>query len=374
MRSTFRLALSLPFYWSFRGLGRPTLMPFNYTFSVTYRCNSRCKTCYIWQIQQRVPKELELTLDEWERVIKSLGTSPYWVTISGGEPFLREDLVDIVRAIDEHNKPKIINVPTNGILWRIIPAKTREILENISEKTTLVVNFSVDGVGKDHDEIRGVPGNYELLKRAYKGIVELKGRFCNLVMGVHTVVSSFNVRKLPDIYEAVMEEFRPDQYIAEVAEERNEMDNFGRGITPPPEEIVKAMDFLIAKAREGLRVKRWKGLARVTELFRAQYYELVKRFYLTKEEQVPSYASFASAHISPTGDVWECAVYATNIGNLRDYNYDFKRLWRSEKARQIRRNVKKSHPCPLANEHYSNMLLHIPIIIKIVTRICMGRL
>ena len=368
MRSTFRLALSLPFYWSFRGLGRPTLMPFNYTFSVTYRCNSRCKTCYIWQIQQRVPKELELTLDEWERVIKSLGTSPYWVTISGGEPFLREDLVDIVRAIDEHNKPKIINVPTNGILWRIIPAKTREILENISEKTTLVVNFSVDGIGEDHDEVRGVPGNYELLKRAYK-VVELKERFRNLVVGIHTVVSSFNVHKLPDIYEVVMEEFRPDQYIAEVAEERNEMDNLGRGITPPPEEIAKAMDFLIAKAKEGLRAKRWRGLAKVTELFRAQYYELVKRFYLTGEEQVPSYAGFASAHISPTGDVWECAVYATKMGNLKDFNYDFRKLWSSRRAWQVRRFIKKFHSCPLANECYSNMLLRPRYIIRVIKNV-----
>jgi len=369
LRSTLRLALSLPFYWSFRGLGHPTLMPFNYTLSVTYRCNSRCKTCYIWQIQQRVPRELELTLDEWERVIKGLGTSPYWVTISGGEPFLREDLVDIVRAIDEHNKPKIINVPTNGILWRIIPARTKEILENISEKTTLVVNFSVDGIGEGHDEIRGVPGNYELLKRAYKGVLELKERFCNLVVGVHTVVSSFNVRKLPDIYEVVMEEFRPDQYIAEVAEERNEMDNFGRGITPPPEEIAKAMDFLIAKAREGLRVKRWKGLAKVTELFRAQYYELVKRFYLTGEEQVPSYASFASVHISPTGDVWECAVYATKMGNLKDFNYDFRKLWSSRRAWQVRRFIKKFHPCPLANECYSNMLLCPRYIIRVIKNV-----
>jgi molybdenum cofactor biosynthesis enzyme MoaA len=115
LRSTLRLALSIPLYWSFRRLARPTLLPINYTFSVSYRCNSRCITCDIWRIQYRVPKKLELTLDEWERVIKSLGSSPYWITVSGGEPFLRRDLVDLVRTIDEYNKPKIINIPTNAI-------------------------------------------------------------------------------------------------------------------------------------------------------------------------------------------------------------------------------------------------------------------
>jgi MoaA/NifB/PqqE/SkfB family radical SAM enzyme len=147
------------------------------------------------------------------------------------------------------------------------------------------------------------------------------------------------------------------------------MDNFGRGITPPPEEIAKAMDFLIAKAKEGLRAKRWRGLAKVTELFRAQYYELVKRFYLTGEEQVPSYAGFASAHISPTGDVWECAVYATKMGNLKDFNYDFRKLWSSRRAWQVRRFIKKFHSCPLANECYSNMLLRPRYIIRVIKNV-----
>jgi MoaA/NifB/PqqE/SkfB family radical SAM enzyme len=313
-----------------------------------------------------VPKKLELTLDEWERVIKSLGSSPYWITVSGGEPFLRRDLVDLVRTIDEYNKPKIINIPTNAILWKIIPTKTKEILENISDQTTLVINFSLDGIGMDHDEIRGIPGNFEFLKRAYRGVVELKGKFSNLVVGIHTVVSSSNVHKLPEIYEVVMEEFSPDQFISEVAEERNEMDNFGRGITPPPEEIAKAMDFLIAKTKEGLKNRGWNGFSRTTALFRVHYYELVKRFFMTKAEQVPSYAGFASAQISPTGDVWECAVYATKMGNLRDYDYDFKKLWHSKSARTVREFVKKGHPCPLANEHYTNMLLSPKYLLKII--------
>ena len=231
------------------------------------------------------------------------------------------------------------------------------------------MNFSVDGTGEDHDDIRGVPGNYELLKRAYEGVVKLKERHCNLVVGVHTVVSSFNVHKLPEIYERVMEELKPDQYIAEVAEERNEMDNFGRGITPSPEEIAEAMDFLIAKAREGLRAGRWRGLAKVTELLRIQYYELVKEFYATKREQTPSYAGFASAHVSPTGDVWECAVYATKMGNLRDYDYDFRRLWRSKSTWEVRRRVKAGHPCPLANESYTNMLFSPKHLLKAISHV-----
>ncbi|MEM2703215.1 MAG: radical SAM protein [Candidatus Bathyarchaeia archaeon] len=365
MRSTGRLAIKLPFYWCFRALGTPLMLPFNYTFSITYRCNSKCKTCNIWNIQNKVPVEAELTLDEWEKVLKSLGESPYWVTISGGEPFLRKDLVEIIELVERYNKPKIVNIPTNGILWRIIPEKVRAILEEISSETTLVLNFSLDGIGVGHDEIRGVPGNYSFLVKAYQGTMNLKKDYPNLIVGVHTVISSWNVHDVPRIYETVMREFNPEQYIAEMAEERNEMENKGNGITPSYEELEAALDFLIDRVNDGLENSRWKGLAKITESFRARYYRLVKEYYRTKRQQIKSYAGFASAQISPVGDVWECAVYASCMGNLRNYDYDFKKLWRSKEAQKVREKVKEGHPCPLANENYTNMLFNASLILSI---------
>jgi len=368
MRSTIKLVSKLPLYWSFRTFGKPVLLPFNYTLSITYRCNSRCKTCYIWKIQHKIPQEMELTTEEWEQVLKSLGDSPYWITISGGEPFLRKDLVEIISVINEYNKPKIINIPTNGILWKIIYEKTKEMLEILSPKTNLVINFSLDGIGKDHDEIRGIPNNYEFLKKAYENVVKLKEKYCNLVVGIHTVISSWNVDKIRKIYETVMREFKPDQYITEIAEERNEMENFGKGITPPPEKYVQAVGYLMSKIEEGLEQNKWRGLAKITEAFRIEYYKLVRDLYLMGKQQIPSYAGYASAHISPIGDVWECAVYATSMGNLRDFDYDFKKLWCSRVAWGVRRRVKNKHLCPLANENYTNMLLNPKILAKVAIK------
>jgi len=373
MRSTARLISKLPLYWSFRSLGKPLLLPFNLTISTTYRTNSKCKTCNIWQIQKKIPLGKELTLEEWEKILRSLGDSLYWITISGGEPFLgcfiEKDLVEIIKVINEYNKPKIINIPTNGILWKIIPRKVKEILETISPETYLVINFSIDGIGTDHDQIRGVPNNYILLKKAYEEVVKLKTIYQNLIVGVHTVISSWNVDKIPIIYDTIMKEFKPDQYISEIAEERNEMENFGQGITPLPEKYAKAVNYLVEQIEEGLKQGKWEGLTKITELFRAEYYKIARDFYLTKKQQISSYAGYASAHISPTGDVWECAVYATSMGNLRDYDYDFRKLWNSRKAWQVRKRVKKHHPCPLANEHYSNILLSPKYIYKAMKKV-----
>jgi MoaA/NifB/PqqE/SkfB family radical SAM enzyme len=210
-----------------------------------------------------------------------------------------------------------------------------------------------------------VPGNYSFLVKSYRETVNLKKDYPNLVVGIHTVISSWNVHQIPKIYETVMREFNPDQYITEMAEERNEMENQGKGIIPSPEGLEAALDFLICRVNEGLKSGRWKGLAKVTESFRARYYRLVKEYYKTKRQQIKSYAGFASAQISPVGEVWECAVYASCMGNLRDYDYDFKKLWRSKEAEKVREKVKGGHPCPLANENYTNMLLNISLILLI---------
>lgn len=369
MRSIAGLMLKIPLYWSFRALGKPVLMPFNYTLSITYRCNSRCKTCNIWLIQKRIPREAELTLEEWSKVLKSLERSPFWITISGGEPFLREDLAEIVKMIDKYNKPKIINIATNGILWRIIPQRVEEILSNISDKTILVINFSLDGIGELHDWIRGVPGNYIFLKKAYEGVKRLKTKYHNLIVGIHTVISSWNVDAIPMIYHTVKKEFSPDQYIAEIAEERREMENFGSGIVPSMDKFAKIIDFLINQIEKDLKQNIWKGFAVITEAFRIEYYKFVRDLYLTGKQKLSSYAGYASAHISPIGDVWECAVYASFMGNLREYNYDFKKLWNSHRAWQVRKNVKRGHLCPLANECYSNMLLNPKFIVLVLARI-----
>jgi MoaA/NifB/PqqE/SkfB family radical SAM enzyme len=133
--------------------GRPITLPVNITVSVSYKCNSRCKTCNVWLL----PND-DLTVGEWDRVFQSLGDAPYWFTFSGGEPTWREDLPEMVESAYRHCSPGIINIPTNGILDRIIPARIERIARSVP-KSELIINLSLDAVGEKHDEIRGVPHN-----------------------------------------------------------------------------------------------------------------------------------------------------------------------------------------------------------------------
>ena len=179
------------------------------------------------------------------------------------------------------------------------------------------------------------------------------------------MISRWNVARIPEIATHIINELSPDQYITEIAEERVEMENFADKPTPAGEEYAQAIDFLMSVVRAGLKKHQWRGLSKTTEMFRLSYYQYVKGLYLKRYDGMVSYAGFASCQIMPVGDVWECAVYGSPMGNLRDFDYDFKRLWVSGQARKVRQQVRRGHSCPLANESYTNMLLNPRYMFKV---------
>lgn len=341
---------------AFRRWDRPRRHPLNVVVSVTYRCNSRCRTCNVWQR----PGVDELSLAEWERVFAGLGTAPYYLTFSGGEPFIRPDLADIVAAGYRLCRPAVITIPTNGLLPDRVLAQTQAILK-ATPGAQVGINLSLDGVGAQHDDIRGVPGAWERAMRTYQALRELDAP--NLVLSIHTVVSRFNVADLPAIY-AGLAALAPDSYITEVAEERVELGTMGAGITPSPDEYAHAAAFLI----EQLRRRPVQGFARVTRAFRMQYYQLAARILREQRQVIPCYAGWSSVHIAPDGDVWTCCTRAEPVGNLREAGFDFDAVWFGERADALRRSIRAGEcACPMANVSYTNMLLHPPTLLRVAT-------
>ena len=336
--------------------GRVFALPVNITVSVSYFCNSRCKTCNVWLL----PND-DLTLAEWDRVFESLGRAPYWFTFSGGEPTLRKDLPEMVGSAYRHCRPGIINIPTNGIQHKVIPGRIERVLQ-AAPKSEVIINLSLDGVGARHDEIRGVRNNWAHAMITWAALKELKARYANLTVGIHTVISNFNVDTLAELCEYVKRELKPDSYITEIAEERVELDTVGLGITPTAEKYTVAIDTLL----ESMRDQHLTGISEVTQAFRRQYYELVKRTLREHRQVIPCQAGVASAQIAPNGDVWTCCVRAQSMGNLRDHDYDFGAVWRTGKAAELRRSIKAGECyCPLANAAYTNMLMHGPTVTKV---------
>jgi MoaA/NifB/PqqE/SkfB family radical SAM enzyme len=327
--------------------GDSASLPFNVTVSVTFRCPSRCRTCNVTSRKVR-----ELTPEEYRRIFRSLGKTAYWVTISGGEPFLRPDLPEIIDAVVEECSPEIINIPTSGT----IHAHISKFLPGILKKTRgrqLTLNFSLDEIGERHDQIRRTPKNWEKTLESLRFARSLQAEFPHLTVGIHTVISIFNVDRLPVIYEE-LQKLAPDSYITEIAEERAELMTLGTGITPSPEKYAQAVDFIMDR----IRSRRHLGFASIIKQFRLEYYKLVKKTLTEKRQVIPCYAGSASCHIAADGNVWGCCVRTESFGNLRDVEYNFARIWENAAARTFRRSVKnKECHCPLANASYTNMMM-----------------
>jgi MoaA/NifB/PqqE/SkfB family radical SAM enzyme len=272
-------------------------------------------------------------------------------------------LADLVRLTVFYLKPKIINIPTNGILTEKIIGQTKRICEE-NKNTKIVINLSLDARGDKHDEIRGIQGNFENLLKTHQGLKALK--LINLTIGLHSVISKLNIKELPQLFDYVLNNLKPDQYITEIAENRVELDNVEMNITPSSEDYERTINFLIKKIKE----KKFNGLGRLTEAFRLEYYKIVNKYLRQKIQIIPCYAGIASAQISADGKVWPCCIRADNLGSLRDNDYDFKKIWFSEKAKAVRKSIKNQEcACPLANASYTNMLCQYQTLFKVINNL-----
>jgi MoaA/NifB/PqqE/SkfB family radical SAM enzyme len=338
--------IRIPAYKLMHALGRPLVDPINVTISTTFRCNSRCLTCNVYER----PVD-ELTAEEWDRVFASLGRAPQWFTFSGGEPFLRKDLPDIIESAWRRCRPRVVNIPTNGTYpERVIPAVER--LCRALRRTQLVINVSLDAIGDRNDVIRGLRGDYEKASETFRALKALA--LPNLTVGLHSVVSRHNVGEFPAIADALMA-LGPDQYIAEPAEERIELQTIGTGITPKADDLDRALGHVEARLAERAN----DGLPALTRALRLVYYRLARETVRRGEQTIPCYAAIASVHIAANGDVWGCCTRARPLGNLRDNGFDFAAIWGSAAAKEERRSIKaKECACPLANAAYTSILMN----------------
>ena len=178
-------------------------------------------------------------------------------------------------------------------------------------------------------------------------------------------IDSYHVPDYLDEIEDFVHGLGVESYRNEVAECRTEFFNLGDDITPPAEVYQKLIKEFAGKVEDNIGSK--KSLAKTTEALRVVYYEIAGKILETGKQVIPCYAGVSNVHINYDGGVWPCCVlgYEKEMGNLRDYEYDFQKLWRSPRAEEVRAYIKSQNcACPLANQGYSNILMHVPSLVK----------
>lgn len=121
---------------------------------VTYRCNARCQMCNTWKFPSK--KEEEIGVDIYEKL-------PFMktVNVTGGEPFIREDLEDIINVLRKKTNRLVIS--TNGYL-------TERILKLFEKRKDIGIRISIEGLPKANDELRGLKDGFD---RGIRTLVEL---------------------------------------------------------------------------------------------------------------------------------------------------------------------------------------------------------
>jgi sulfatase maturation enzyme AslB (radical SAM superfamily) len=305
-----------------------------------------------------------LTLEEWKAVFRSLGNAPYWITLTGGNQFLRKDLVDLCDAIIQINRPNIINIPTSGSQPKLVCETVERILKLCrASGTTLITNISIDGIGEEQDRLRGSKNNFADTLKTYEGLRELQKKYSNYFIGAYTIVSNHNLSTAEDLFDYVLNELKPDDYSIEIAEYRHELENVEAGFLPTADDFLPVLKAFLQK-----RHTANGGVIGLRESLRGAYFNTLEQVLRQKKEIIPCYAGIASSQISATGQVWECCTRADELGNVRDYNYDYPRLFHSPQAMKIRKQIKQEHCyCTHSNPCYTSMLCNFKLMGKITS-------
>jgi radical SAM protein with 4Fe4S-binding SPASM domain len=321
--------------------------PIHLTFFLTRRCNAGCPFCFYLRGNDTAPPGAEeLSLHEIEKISKSFGDL-LWLAFSGGEIFLRDDLVEISRTFYQNNRPAIMLFPTNGLLPEIIFEKTEQILRDC-RKSIITVKLSMDGLYKRHDAVRNTPGSFEKTMQTYDLLKGLIAKYSNFELGINTVFCSGNQDEMEGIINFVKGMDNIKTHTISMVRGDLADRNFKQ---VDQQKYWKAIDTLERNLKDRTsEIYRFRG----AQIKAAQDILQRRLIHLTAQEQkrlIPCYAGRLNLVMHENGDIYPCEILTKKMGNIRDAGYDIQRILASGTARDIIRSIKRNE-CYCTHECY----------------------
>lgn len=297
-------------------------------------CNLRCHMCLVWDQMQVKTNDLSLT--EHVELSKSF-RNLLQLTVTGGEPLLREDVPHIVHAYYAHSGLAKCTLVTNATY----PDKTERCVQeifNLCPDLDLSVNVSIDGPPEVHEQVRGVKGCFEKTARTLDRLIEMRSRRKNMIINVTSVISKMNWQYLDELYEFIRQRFDVDQHAFLLARGRTK-DADAKEV---PLKAYRWMERLLA--REDGRSKHYLSLP-MRALSRAMR-SLVARTAHTNEFVIPCVAGGQFIEVFSDGEVVPCEIIEEKrdpyLGNVRDFDLDIVKLLQSPKAVEMRNFIKQT--------------------------------
>ncbi len=307
--------------------------PYELNFAITYKCNSRCKTCGVWKLKPRD----EMSLEEIEKFSKKISFIN-WIRLTGGEPFLRKNYVDIVRTLDKNLDLFLLTTPTNGISSKLIYSNVSRVLKFFKKR--YIITISLDGPQKVHNKIRGVRcwnkaiETYKLLNRLQKDKRNFKlffgytispynaGHFKETVESVKQVLPEIDVKDFHlNLFQTSDVYYHNRSWKLDEKYKRN---------------ALKDIDYFTNSQSSFLDS---------IKLVEFRYLRLAKGYLKSGKMPIPCNVFNLSSFIDPSGNVYPCTMFDRKLGSLRENGYDLKKILTSEKAKKLAEEIKNGR-CP----------------------------
>jgi len=299
---------------------------------VTSRCNANCPHCFI-SINQNNKINNDLTLEEIEKITQSFSSDIFNVNLTGGEPFLRDDLSQIVKLYRKNAEVKSFLIATNGFfVERIIEAIKTILYENKDIKLT--ISLSLDQIGDKYDKLRGLKGLYNRVIALYKQLSVLDPK--RLSVQTNLTIQQDNHEDVEYILDHLIfaEKIRNFNATLIRGDSKNKMasainyDNYFK--------INRLINkYLALGYMSGFENSYLRLLNAKNQISR----RLIEKTVKNKRFISTCFAGSLTAVLYPNGDIYPCELSKEKIGNIRDFNYNFKSLWTCSKAYNIRKKI-----------------------------------
>ncbi len=306
---------------------------------VTWRCNSRCMMCNIWKKKNTK----ELSLKEYDKIFSD---EKFWselrtINMTGGEPFLRKDIVDLTLLL-ERKCPSLemISFSSNGFMPDIIIKRIKQILEKKKKKTRIGITISIDGIGDDHNKIRGVKKAFDFAMNTIEELKKLEKKHKSLILTTETVVFNENSKKIKKIKNFLKKKGIHNS-IAIISFQDSYYDNLDKKkMSLTKDEILK--------------------------LFNRKHFidYYIKKQVRNRKRYLPCGAGKKTLTIMPEGDIYFCQ-FLNSVGNIK--NGRISDIWNSKKAKDQRKIIDKADICKdcyFSCDMYSSIESSLPLTIK----------
>ncbi|MBM2834018.1 MAG: hypothetical protein HW406_1179 [Candidatus Brocadiaceae bacterium] len=306
------------------------------SLELTYQCNLKCIFCF--QTEQKGIKERnELSAEEFIQLISRIPRFSL-ITFTGGEPLLKKNALEVIKyALERHG----CNIITNGVMM------TEEYTRTFVDKRLLLAGVSIDGIGQDHDHLRGMKGAFDKITHNLKLLQEYKKRKKTKypLLDVKTVITQENIDMLEDIYQYALDvnadfftlsplKVTNIQFQANFINDMKDNKLWSPITVKPyvdPKMLIRKLSHIIESSRNKKIKIRFYPIAQKAEGMET-HFDNTKRLV---DRYEPCLVPWSSMQISPMGDAYPCIAY--KVGNVKEAS--LMSIWNSISYREFRKQL-----------------------------------